>query len=92
MLLASYDAIAEMVKRGSRVLEAKARSLKLALILLLAATVTFGVGIIVSTNGFSAGKAHHGKQGHVGFRTSPSPPTRTRTTAAPLPLGWTSRS
>jgi hypothetical protein len=68
-----HDAIAEMVKRGSRVLDAKARSLKLALVLLLAAALTFGAGIIVSTNAPHAGRTHHGRQGQIRPRNSPSP-------------------
>lgn len=73
-----HDAMAEMVKRGSRVLAAKARSLKLALVLLLAAALTFGAGIVVSTNAPPAGRTHHGRHGQIRSRNSTSPSGSTR--------------
>ena len=78
-----HDATAEMVKRGSRVLEAKARSLKVALILLLVAAVTFGAGIAFSTNATHAGRAHHGRQRQVRTRNSPTPAPVPSTTTRP---------
>jgi len=78
-----YDAMAEMVKRGSRVLAAKAFSLKVALILLLAAALTFGAGIIVSTNAPHAGRTHHCTQGQIRSRNSPSPSASTRSSGSP---------
>jgi hypothetical protein len=77
-----HDAIAEMVKRGSRVLEAKARSLRWALILLLVAALTFGAGIITSANTPHTGRAHHGRQGQIRSRNSPSPSPSTRASAS----------
>ena len=78
-----HDATAEMIKRGSQVLAAKARNLKLALVLLLAAAVTFGAGIIVSTNVANTGKAHHGRQGQIRSRNSPSPSSSAPASATP---------
>ena len=77
-----HDTLGQMVRCASRLLEAKARNLKVALVLLLLAAVTFGAGIIVST---IAGSAHHGSQGQVPSRTSPSPSRTTAGTASPSP-------
>jgi hypothetical protein len=76
-----HDAAAEMVKRGSRVLDAKARSLKRALILLLLAALTFGAGIVVSGNTPHTGRANHGKQGQSRTRSTPSPSPSARSSA-----------
>jgi hypothetical protein len=70
-----HDATAEMIKRGSRVLDAKARNLKCALVLLFAAALTFGAGIVVTANTTHAGRVHHGRQGQIRSRNSPSPST-----------------
>lgn len=76
--LTLHDTIGEMITRGGRLLQTKARNLKLALVLLLLGTVTFGAGIIDSTNATSAGRIDHGHQGPL------VPGTRT---AAPSPSG-----
>jgi hypothetical protein len=60
-----HDTIGEMITRGGRLLEVKARFLTVALILLLLAAITFGAGIIYSTSTTAGGRAHHGKEGPV---------------------------
>lgn len=72
-----HDMMGQMIQRAGQLLHAKARSLKLALVLLLLAAVTFGAGIIVST---IAGSTNHGTQGQIRHGTSPAP-TRYRSTA-----------
>lgn len=57
-----HDTTGEMVTRGVRVLQTKARNLKLALVLLLAAAITFGAGIISAANVTHVGRLHHGRQ------------------------------
>ena len=80
-----HDTTGEMVIRGVRVLQAKARNLKLALILLLLAAVTFGAGIISTADVTPhAGRTHHGRQEPARSGTSPSP--------SPSPSATPSRS
>lgn len=71
-----HDTIGEMITRGGRLLEVKARFLTVALILLLLAAITFGAGIIYSTSTPAGGRAHHGREGPVASASatpSPSP-------------------
>jgi hypothetical protein len=73
-----HDTIGDMITRGGQLLEVKARYLKVALVLLLLAAITFGAGIIYSTSTSSAGRAHLGKEGPVASASatpsrSPSP-------------------
>ena len=77
-----HDAMAEMILRGGRVLDTKARNLKCALILLLVAALTFGAGIIVSANTPHAERAHHGRQGQIRIRESPSPSATAQSSAS----------
>ena len=51
-----HDTIGEMITRGGRLLEVKARFLTVALILLLLAAITFGAGIIYSTSTTAGGR------------------------------------
>jgi hypothetical protein len=74
-----HDTIGTMITRGGRVLETKARYLKIALVLLLLAAITFGAGIIYSSSTAAAGRAHHGKEGPV----APAPATPSRSSPAP---------
>ena len=57
-----HDTIARSVSQGGRVLHVKARNLKLALMLLLLAMVTFGAGTVVTTNSPTAGRMQHDTQ------------------------------
>ena len=57
-----HDTIARSVTQGGRVLHVKARNLKFALMLLLLAAITFGAGIVVTTNSASTGRIQHGTQ------------------------------
>jgi hypothetical protein len=50
------NTIGEMITRGGRLLEVKARFLTVALILLLLAAITFGTGIIYSTSTTAGGR------------------------------------
>jgi hypothetical protein len=60
-----HDTIGEMITRGGRLLQLKARFLTVALILLLLAAITFGAGIIYSTSTTAGGRANHGRQGPI---------------------------
>jgi hypothetical protein len=57
-----HDTIARAVTQGGRLLHLKARNLKLALMLLLLAAITFGAGTVVTTNSVSTGRIQHGTQ------------------------------
>ena len=72
-----HDTIAKTVTQGGELLRIKARNLKLALLLLLLAAVTFGTGIIVTTNSSNAGRTQHGTQ-----ESTPGP-ARTGVSASP---------
>lgn len=74
-----HDTIARSVNQGGRVLHVKARNLKLALMLLLLAAITFGAGTVVTTNSASTGRIQHGTQEPTRQPTSP--------TASPAPSG-----
>ena len=63
--LTLHDTIGEMITRSSRLLQTKARNLKLALVLLLLGAVTFGAGIIDTSIATSVGRIDHGHQGPV---------------------------
>jgi len=69
-----HDTIGVMITRGGRLLEAKARYLKVALVFLLLAAITFGAGIIYSTNTTAAGRTHRGKEGQVARATATATP------------------
>jgi hypothetical protein len=78
-----HDTAGAMVTRGVRVLRAKARSLKLALILLLLAAMIFGGGLISSAQTLHAGRAQHARQEPGPLRVFPAPtPVATRSPSA----------
>ena len=78
-----HDTIAAAVSRGALKLLCKGRYLKGALLLLLLAAITFGIGILSTTYSANTGRIHHGTQQQVRGRT-PSP-------AAPSPTAISSR-
>jgi hypothetical protein len=57
-----HDTIARSVTQGRRVLHIKARSLRLALLLLLLASITLGAGIIVTSGNVGTGRTYYGTQ------------------------------
>jgi len=72
-----HDTIARTVALGGQVLRTKARNLKLALVFLLLAVVTFGAWTIVTTNSVNAGRTQHGA------REQTREPARTGASASP---------
>jgi hypothetical protein len=78
-----HDTAGEMVSRGVWLLRIKARNLKLALILLLLAAITFGAGIISTANTTHAARTHHGRQSPAQPRSSPTTPSSTTRSSTP---------
>jgi hypothetical protein len=74
-----HDTIARTVAMGGQVLRTKARNLKLALVFLLLAVVTFGAGTIVTANSVNSGRSQHG------VRQQTREPTRTGASASASP-------
>jgi hypothetical protein len=78
-----HDTIASTVERGGQALRIKIRFLRLALLLLLIAALTFGAGIINNTLNQNSGGTHHVIQKPT---REPTPkPTRSGTTSPSSP-------
>lgn len=82
-----HDTIATAVMRGGQVLRVKVKYQKFALLLLLAAALTFGAGIITTTINQNFGRAHHGTQKTTrgSTQTATPKPTRARASASSTP-------
>jgi hypothetical protein len=82
-----HDTIGEMITRGGRLLQVKARFLMVALILLLLAAITFGAGIIYSTSTTAGGRAHNGREGPIAPASATPSATPSRSTAPSASAG-----